>query len=312
MTSNTTPDTSKAAGSSRASRTALLVLNNQARQVQEDADAVLEALQASGYKLVQPVISSREDIEKIVRKSAKSVDLVVSAGGDGTLNAVLQGLVGTDLPLGILPLGTANGLAKTLNIPLELQPACDVIANGHTRRIDVGCVNGTYFFSETSIGMSPTVSRVLSKDAKAKYGIFAHLGRALWILRRMRRFGARVKCDGDEYVLRTAQLTIGNSRNFGGFVTTDDAAIDDRKLDLYSVELRHWWSYVEALWALASHHYDESRCVFTLHGRNFEIETRRPRPIEADGEIVSMTPALVKVVPRAVTVFVPENSPRDE
>ena len=311
MTTSTAPKTSKAAGSSLSGRTALLVLNKQARQVQEDADAVVEALRASGFKLVQPEISSRDDAEKIIRKYAKSVDLIVSAGGDGTLNTVLQGIVGTDLPLGILPLGTANDLAKSLDIPLDLQQACDVIAKAHTRRIDVGCVNGTYFFSEMSIGMSPTVSRVLSKEAKATFGIFAILGRALWILRRMRRFGARVTCDGKEHVLRTAQLTIGNSTNFGGFVTTDDAAIDDRKLDLYSVELRHWWSYVEALWALASHRYDTSRCVFTLHGKKFEIETRRPRPIEADGEIVSMTPAGVKVVPRAVTVFVPENNPRE-
>ncbi len=312
MTIVAAPESSKVADPSRTARTALIVLNEQARQVQADADAVLEALRASGYKLVQPAISSREDAGDVIRAHAKSVDLVVSAGGDGTLNAVLQGIVGTDLPLGILPLGTANDLAKTLNIPSELQPACDVIANGHTRRIDVGRVNGTYFFSEMSIGMSPAVSRALSRDSKAKYGSFAILGRALWILRRMRRFGARVTCDGDEHVLRTAQLTIGNGLNFGGFVTTDDASIDDGKLDLYSVELRHWWSYLEALWALASHRYDESRCVFTLHGRKFEIETRKPRPIEADGEIVSMTPALVEVVPRAVTVFVPEISPRNE
>ncbi len=297
-------------GAPRAGKRALLLLNQDARQVDEHGLDVTARLRDSGFTVVQPALSDRASVATAIRENASTTDLVIAGGGDGTLNAVLQALVGTGLPLGIIPLGTANDLAKTLGLPSDPKAACDVIAHGELRRIDAGCVNGTYFFNETSIGMSPTVSRALSKDAKAALGVFAILEKAIRIMARMRRFTALVRCDGEEHVLRTAQLTVGNSKNFGGFVGSDDAEIDDRRLDLYSVAFRHWWSYFEVLVSLIRRRYDDAGSVFTLHGRMFEVSTHKPKAIEADGEIVSMTPARIWIVPRAVSVFVPPTERR--
>jgi len=129
--------------------------------------------------------------------------------------------------------------------------------------------------------------------------------RALQVMRKLRRFAAQIDCDGSEIVLRAAQLTIGNSRSFGGFVASDEAEIDDHELDLYIVSFRYWWSYFDAMRALVLRRYDEAPSVATMHGKTFDIRTKRPKPIEADGEIVSMTPAHVRIVPDAVAVFVP-------
>jgi diacylglycerol kinase (ATP) len=284
---------------------ALVIVNLRARTAQQRVSIALHVLRSAGFGLVVPDLPNKQSVTEAIRQNANTCDLVVVVGGDGSLNVALQGLVGIEIPLGILPFGTANDLANSLGIVKDIEGACQVIARGVTRQIDVGCVNDVYFFNEMSIGMSPTVSRLLTKDAKAKLGIFASLYRTLQVMRRMPRFAAEISCDGEHLVLKTAQLTIGNSKSFGGLIQSDEASLQDHKLDLYSVSLPNWKSYFDGLFALARRHYDDASCVATMHGREFYIRTKRPRPIEADGEIISMTPASVRVVPKAVRVFIP-------
>ena len=294
-------------------RRALVLLNDHARNVEARSSGALDMLQALDLDVVHAEAGARASVAAAIRKYSGSVDLVVAGGGDGTLNAVLQGLVGSGLPLGILPLGTANDLAKTLGIPTDLAEACDVIGQGHMRRIDIGKVNDVYFFNEASIGMSVALCRRLTKESKSTFGVFALLFHALQIVFAMRRFRALITLSSGEVIAqRTAQLTVGNGENFGGFVTTDEAAIDDRKLDLYSVQLSGWKEYFEALTALLRRRYDDARSVFTLHGRRYDVRTARRMRIEADGEIVSSTPAVFEIVPSAVDVFVPRPSPPAE
>src|SRR5450755_997631 len=289
-----------------AHRRALVLLNAKARKVAPNVGRALDALARRGFDVVKSAASTRDGLAKAIRDRRNDVDIVIVGGGDGTLNAVLQGLVGTGLPLGLLPLGTANDLARTLGIPNDLEAACDVIAQGHVHRIDIGQVNGVYFFNEASIGLSVTLCRELTREAKARFGIFALLYHAVRLLITMRRFRALVSKDGgEEFALRTSQLTIGNSRNFGGFIATDDGAIDDRLLDLYSIGFENGWSYVDAMIALLRRKCDEARSVRTLHGKRFEIRTGGPKHIEADGELVTQTPAIFEIVPQAISVFVP-------
>jgi YegS/Rv2252/BmrU family lipid kinase len=291
-------------------RRALLLLNTQARLGAQRADDVIAALHDTGLDIVRPQTGSSGSVAQTIRRHGNSVDMVIVAGGDGSLHAAAQGLAGTGTPLGVIPLGTANDFAKTIGLPMDLAGACAVIAAGRTKSIDAGFVNGIYFLTEMSIGLSPLVARSVSRQDKAKRGPFALLLQALRVMRRMRRFRAALVCDGRRHFLWTAQLTIGNSRHFGGFVASDEASIDDRRLDLYSIDFRHIWNYLGALRALLRRRYDEERGVFTLHGRHFRISTRKPQPIEADGEIVAMTPAKVCVIPSAISVFVPDSDAR--
>ena len=292
------------------SRRALVFLNDKARSVKQNIPRALEALRGHNIEVVRSVNPARRAIAGIIDRYRDDIDLVIVGGGDGTLNGVLQGLVGAKLPLGLLPLGTANDLAKTLGIPTDLTAACEVIAGGHTRRIDVGRVNDAYFFNEASVGLSVALCRALTREAKARFGVLALLYNAVVLLLKMRRFRARVRMDdAKEFDVRTVQLTLGNSRNFGGFIASDDAKIDDRLLDLYSVGFEERWSYFDAFRALVQRRYDEARSVHTLHGKRFEVTTKRPKHIEADGEIVTSTPAVFQVVPRAIAVYVPAPAP---
>ena len=181
-----------------ARRRALVLLNEDARTVVAKASDALAALRGLGFDIVQAEVPTRSRAAATIAQHRDQVDLVIAGGGDGTLNTVLQGVVGSKLPFGILPLGTANDLAKTLGIPTDLQQACDVIAQGHTRRIDVGRVNDVYFFNEASVGMSVALCRRLTKEEKSTYGVFALLFRAFQILFAMRRFRALVTLPSGE------------------------------------------------------------------------------------------------------------------
>src|SRR5262245_47743420 len=126
-------------------RRALLLINRRSRKGAAPIDAALAVLELAGIALDRERPGDREHTDRLIRHRRDRVDLVIVAGGDGTLNAAASALLETGLPLGILPLGTGNDLARTLGLPLEPTLAAQVIATGAPRRIDVGLANGQPF-----------------------------------------------------------------------------------------------------------------------------------------------------------------------
>src|SRR5262249_10777621 len=148
-------------------------------------------------------------------------------------------------------LGTANDLARTLQLPADLRGAAEVIAAGHATRIDLGWVNGRHFFNVAGLGLTVQITRRLSKEVKSRWGVFAYgvaAGRVAW---GSRPFHAEIRAGGEVHRLRTVQIAVGNGRYYGGGMTVaEDAAIDDGRLDLYSLEIDHWWQIVPLLPAM--------------------------------------------------------------
>src|SRR5919108_4270788 len=128
-------------------RKALLIVNPRSRSGADLLEAAAERLEAHGIEPVHRESGRREDITSLIRAEGGDVDLVAVGGGDGTMSAAAPGVIERDLPLGILPMGTANDLARTLGIPADLETAIAIIAAGRTRRIDLGLVNGKPFFN---------------------------------------------------------------------------------------------------------------------------------------------------------------------
>jgi YegS/Rv2252/BmrU family lipid kinase len=222
------------------------------------------------------------------------------------LNAAIEGLVDTQLPLGILPLGTANDLARTLRIPQSIPKACQVIAAGQSQRIDLGKVNDKHFFNVASLGLSVQITRQLDKEVKRRWGVLAYAATAIQVIWKARPFRAEIRICGDSISVRTVQIAVGNGRYYGGgMAVADDAAINDERLDLYSLEYQNWWQIFLLLPAIWRGRQANLPGVRSLQGKEFEIYTRKPQPINADGEIVTYTPAKFRLVPKAVEVFVP-------
>jgi diacylglycerol kinase family enzyme len=146
-------------------RRALLLVNQHARSGTASLDDALSVLRRGGIEVTEEDCGSKRPIADTIRAQADRYDCVIVGGGDGTLNTAAPALLETGLPLGILPLGTGNDLARTLGIDPDPVAAAGLIVAGNTRTIDLGEVNGHPFFNVASIGFSAELARELTADA---------------------------------------------------------------------------------------------------------------------------------------------------
>jgi len=284
-------------------RRAVLIINRNARSGAEAYEAVVAALADTDIEAVLP---EGETTDASVAAAATNADMLIIGGGDGTLNHFAEAAVAVGLPVGVLPLGTANDLARTLGLPTDPVAACAVIAAGHTRRIDLGEVNGKLFFNVASIGLSVEVASRLTKQFKKRWGVFSYPFAAADAWRAMRSFRARITADGSQQVLRSIQIAVGNGRYYGGGMSvSEDAAIDDGVLDLYCMEPRTIARMAALLPAFRAGRHRANEAVHCLRAPEIRVETSRPMRVNTDGELTTVTPATFRIVPRAIEVFVP-------
>lgn len=289
----------------RPNRRALLIVNAHSRGGRKP-EAYVEALAGNGLELLQKECSKREHLSALIREHRKDVDCVVLGGGDGTVTAAAVALQQTGLPLGILPLGTGNDLARTLGIPTNPAGAAAVILAGESRRIDLGSVNGQPFFNVASVGLTVEITERLTKASKRRFGRLAYAWTAFRVAMGHRRFSAIIRCNGTIHRVRTMQVTVGNGRHYGaGLVVHSTARIDDHLLDIYSLEPTSRWRLLVMGRAFAAGEHGQFPDVRTERSAEVELLTRTPHSISADGEIVAVTPARFSVLPDAVTVYAP-------
>ncbi|MGJ5133269.1 lipid kinase [Bradyrhizobium oligotrophicum] len=295
-----------------ATRRLLMIINRGSRSGGEAAGVAVSRLSAAGYDLVISAPHSPREVAPWIEAHADDAEAVVVAGGDGSLNAAAPALLKTGLPLGIIPAGTANDLARTLGLPSDMEAAVDVIAAGHRRRIDLGEVNGHPFFNVASLGLSADLARQLTKETKRRFGRLGYALTALKVLTNARPFRAIIVSSDGAVRVKTLQIAVGNGRYYGGGMAVDHRAeIDDSHLDLYSLEIGRIWKLLAMAYDFRKGRHGLWQEVRASRDTSFEIRTRRPRRINADGELVTFTPARFSVLPRAVTVFVPEVAAQD-
>lgn len=285
---------------------ALIIINALARQGQTNIDEACDILQQSGLKLTSFTFENVSQLKKAIQRHAALVDLIIIGGGDGTLNAAVEGILHAGLPLGILPLGTANDLARTLQIPTDIVQAAKIIVSGQTKKIDLGWVNRKYFFNVASIGLSVNLTHNLSRPMKARWGTLAYPVSLIKSYYTTRPYRAWVNCDGQSRRFRSIQISVGNGRHYGGGMSIrHDAAIDDHRLYLYSLRPRSVWRLLRAAPAIVKGTMEEDDLICLMEGQEIRITTSRPMPIETDGEVTSHTPALFRVSEERLPVFVP-------
>lgn len=282
-------------------------------QANDDMCQRLHALfQSMGLHPCIALARSGGEISSLAQRAVQARShVVVAAGGDGTLNAVASALVGTDVALGVLPLGTLNHFAKDLRIPLDLKSAVHTIHEGCTVHVDVGEVNGHVFLNNSSLGLYPRLVRHRKKQqeqlGRGKWPAF--LWAAFTILRRYPFLHVRLHLEEKELVRRTPFVFIGNNEyqldlfNIGARVCLDAGALSlyvthrTGRLGLLTLALR-------ALIGRLHNTKDFDRwCV-----KELRIETRPTRLLVAtDGEVSVMeTPLQYRIRPGALRVIVPK------
>jgi YegS/Rv2252/BmrU family lipid kinase len=264
-------------------------------------------LKDRGLILKEALVEHPESIPELIRQHRDKVDRIIIAGGDGTLNVAAEAMVELGLPLGILPVGTANDLARTLGIPTELPQACAVIAGGHKLVIDLGWVNGIYYFNVAHVGLGVRVTHQLSSDVKARWGVIGYLHGILKAFRENRAFRAHIRFDNYYRRIRSIEIAIGNGRHYGGGMTiAEEATIYDHQLYLYTLKPLSLWKLIFLAPALRSGKYAGRDGVELLKAQEITIRTRKPMPIDTDGELRTHTPARFRVIPAALSVYIPE------
>lgn len=286
----------------------LLAVNEHAHRGKGALQHATAALRRAGHDVtVVPCGQGKGALADSIAALRGKVDAAVIGGGDGTLVSALPGIRRAGVPLLVLPLGTVNELARTLQIPFDLDAACGLLHGGRLKPVDVASVNGHPYFNEASIGLSTQVAERQTEGVKARLGMLAVPVTTLRSLRAMRPYRLEVETEGGSRSFRTVQLTIANSYRFGAVVENAAARLDDGLLELYSVDVRTWRDALGVVVALARKRFAQASCVTDLRGTRFIVRSSRRHRVSADGEPVTCTPAEFTVDKRALQLFVPQD-----
>jgi YegS/Rv2252/BmrU family lipid kinase len=234
---------------------------------------------------------------------AGEVPVVVS--GDGLLGAVGGALAGADTPLGIIPGGRGNDLARVLGIPPDPEGAIEIILAGHSRRIDVGEANGRRFLGIVSVGFDSEANRLANETHFLRGNlVYAYAALRTLIEWKPARFTVAV---GEERIrLSGYSVSVANSSCFGGgMYIAPDAELDDGEFDVVAVGEVGKLRFLSNLPKVFKGTHVESDEVRVFRAPRLELSASRPFPVYADGEHLTDLPASLRLLPRALNVLAP-------
>ena len=232
-------------------------------------------------------------------------ELPVVMSGDGLVGAVGGAMAGSETPLGIIPGGRGNDLARVLGISNEPEEAVDVLRGGETRRIDVGEVNGKRFLGIVSVGFDSEANRV-ANETRILRGNLVYAFAALRTLIRWKPGRFTVRVDDERYRFTGYSVSVANSRAFGGgMFIAPDAQLDDGVFDIVAVGEVGKLKFVANLPKVFKGTHVEEDEVQVFRAQHLELSASRPYPVYADGEHLTDLPASLRVLPRALSVIVP-------
>jgi diacylglycerol kinase (ATP) len=275
---------------------------------EETEQTILDGLRAYG---IEPEVfhTTPEDTGQGLAQQAvkQQAELVIAAGGDGTIHAVASGLVGSSSILGIIPTGTMNNLAHSLNIPDTIPAACTTIANGQTRIIDVGQINDRVFLEVAGIGLEAALFPA-AEEIKSP-GILSTIRGSLEGLITLLRFKPpqlSIQFDRQERKpYKALQVTISNAPFYGMHMhPATDILMDDGLLDVIVYTNFSKFEYLRHAVSISQGRRPFQPKVKRVRVRSLRVNSSEPVEIQADGKVIGNTPATIKVIPRALRIRV--------
>lgn len=248
-----------------------------------------------------------EGYELAKRAAETGTELIIAAGGDGTIHAVANGIIGTQSVLGIIPTGTMNNLAHSLNIPDTIPAACTTIANGETRNIDVGQVNDQIFIEVAGIGLEaalfPAAEEIKQSGlASTIYGLLNGVKTLLAFKSARLRITLN---EGRRRPYHALQVTICNAPFYGAhFQMAPEIVMDDGLLDVFIYRNFSKLAYLRHVFFLSHGKRPYEPKIRWRRVQSLRVTTDTPMEIQVDGQPLGYTPANVRVLPGALRIRV--------
>ncbi len=289
-------------GSSRAA----LVVNAHSRTGEASYEAALARLTERFDEVDGHPVTDPRTLDDVVRRVVESrPDLLVLGGGDGTISSTVHHLVGTDVALAVLPLGTANSFARALGLPLDLDGALDVALSPGRRRIDLGFIDTHSFAGCAALGIQPKIAQTVPDGLKRVLGRVGYVLWGVWKTARFHAFRMELEADGERHRLRVVEVRIANGAFLGGTEVVEDARLDDGLLTVQAV-VGVTRKRMMANWILTALHMEARHEVERdFHFRTGRLTTRPALPISIDGEVLARTPVDLRCEEDALLVAVP-------
>jgi diacylglycerol kinase (ATP) len=256
-----------------------------------------------GDELVAP--GSEHDAAQAARDAVElGYDVVVAAGGDGTIGLVARQLLGSPTALGILPLGSVMNIPRMLGVPRDLETAARVLADGHMRTIDVGQVGDHLFYEAGSVGLHAAATRELPKVDRGDYGAIV---RSVAAAVRYVPSVVRIELDEARVIETTALLVaVANGPFMGpGLPVAPEASLEDGLFDVRVFLHETKGELARDITSVTTGHPPDERHTLTERASRVRITSPRPLPVRADSMDLGMTPVVFEVRPRVLTVIAP-------
>lgn len=268
-------------------------------------EAVLAHLHRLGCSTTIAVTQRRGDAETLARSVASgSYDLVVVAGGDGTVNEVVNGLGSGTPPLGLIPLGTANVLAAEIGLSKRSQSIAEVLARCSPRSIYVGVANDRCFTMMVGVGFDARVIEQLNSRIKHFLGKLAYVISSLKCTIRIDRSHYEVEIEGRSF--NAASVIIAKGHYYGGrFVVAKHARIDDPRVHVAIFERQGRWNILRYATAIALGRISHLSDIKILESTEVKVAGSKGESVQADGDLASTLPLLVKIRPNPLSLVMP-------
>lgn len=281
---------------------------------QRELEQVVRQLRRQGWNVELWKTNGQGSGRKLAAQAvADGADIVVSVGGDGTLNEVIQALAGTNVAVGVLPTGTVNVWAREVGIPLNPLEAAKVLLEGKRQRIDLGMANERYFLLMAGIGIDAKITSVVEQHSLKRWGILGYLLTGTFVGLGPLDFRLRLSMDGRRFRTRAHLLIVGNTRLYGGLMSfTDQAYCDDGLLDICIIRKQGIFGRLQILFNAIRKRHPLGPKVSYERFQTLAIDSSSSVvPFQVDGEPIGTLPVVFRIVPRALTVIVPHDAPAD-
>ena len=243
-------------------------------------EAICTVFRAYGYEIEPRLI----DFSANPFDGNETIDLMVVAGGDGTVNYVVNAMKrkGLDIPLGVIPSGTANDFARALGMSREPLEAARQIASGGVERVDVGCVNGLWFVNIFAFGIFTTTSQRTPDKRKHRIGKLAYIIEGVKEFRSMHAVPLEIEADGERFDLRSLMVLIFNGETAGGFHLARRSSIKDGLFDCILLEKKNFFRSTLAMCRYLAG--GQPKIVRHLQARTIDIRSTVNEPTDVDGQ----------------------------